>query len=42
MLIEFYIGCNMPKRAEGELKKLLAKDPGNQDAKNMLESLQIK
>jgi DnaJ-domain-containing protein 1 len=42
MLIEFYIGCNMPKRAEGELKKLLTKDPGNQDAKNMLESLQTK
>ena len=40
MLIEFYIDVSMPKRAEGELKKLLAKEPGNEDAKALLESLQ--
>jgi hypothetical protein len=40
MLIEFYIDVNMPKGAEGELKKLLAKDPGNEDAKSLLEGLQ--
>ncbi len=40
MLIEFYIDVNMPKRAEGELKKLLVKDPNNEDAKTLLESLQ--
>lgn len=40
LLIEFYIDVNMPKRAEGELKKLLAKEPRNEDAKRLLASLQ--
>jgi len=42
MLIEFYIDANLPKRAEGELKKLLAKEPGNEEARALLDSLQIK
>jgi hypothetical protein len=42
MLIEFYIDANLPKRAEGELKKLLAKEPHNEDAKILFESLQNK
>lgn len=40
LLIEFYIDVNMPKRAEGELKKLLVKEPRNEEAKRLLESLQ--
>jgi curved DNA-binding protein CbpA len=40
MLIEFYIDVGMPKRAEGELKKLLAKEPNNEEAQMLLEGLQ--
>ncbi len=42
MLIEFYMDVNLLKRAEGELKKLLAKEPDNEDARILFESLQNK
>ena len=42
MLVEFYIDVNMPKRAEGELKRILAKEPGNEEAKDLLEGLSNK
>lgn len=39
LLAEFYIKFNLPKRAEGELTRLLAIAPNNREAQNMLESL---
>jgi len=39
LLAEFYIKFNLPKRAEGELTRLLALAPNNREARNMLESL---
>jgi curved DNA-binding protein CbpA len=42
MLIEFYIDVNLHKRAEGELRKLLAKEPNNEEAKILLGSLNLK
>jgi hypothetical protein len=42
MLIEFYIDVNLLKRAEGELKRVLAKEPGNEDARALLDGLQNK
>nr|MBP9664082.1 tetratricopeptide repeat protein [Pyrinomonadaceae bacterium] len=42
MLAEFFIKMNLVKRAEGELKRLLAKFPSNREATQMLESLKAK
>lgn len=39
MLAEFFIQYNLLKRAEGELKRLLAIVPDNKDAKALLDSL---
>jgi curved DNA-binding protein CbpA len=40
MLAEFFIQYNLPKRAEGELNRLLAAFPDNQEARTLLDSLQ--
>ncbi len=40
MLAEFFIQYNMPKRAEGELNRLLAIFPDNKEARVLLDSLQ--
>jgi curved DNA-binding protein CbpA len=42
MLAEFFIQHNLPKRAEGELNRLLAISPGHKDAHALLDSLQNK
>jgi len=42
MLAEFFIQVNLPKRAEGELNRLLTTFPGNKEAKILLDSLQRK
>lgn len=39
MLAEFFVEMNLPKRAEGELKRLLSIFPDNAEAKQMLDSL---
>ena len=39
MLAEFFIQNNLLKRAEGELKRLLAVFPGNREAMDMLDRL---
>lgn len=39
MLVEFFIQYNLVKRAEGELNRLLASDPGNKEARALLDSL---
>ncbi|MFN2501615.1 MAG: DnaJ domain-containing protein [Pyrinomonadaceae bacterium] len=39
MLAEFYVEFNLLKRAEGELKRLLAIFPGNKPAQDLLKSL---
>lgn len=39
---EFFIQYNLPKRAEGELKRLLAIAPDNREAQVLLDSLQNK
>jgi Flp pilus assembly protein TadD len=40
MLAEFFIQYNLPKRAEGELGRLLAIFPDNKEARTLLDSLQ--
>jgi predicted Zn-dependent protease len=40
ILAEFFVQFNLRKRAEGELKRLLAILPSNEDAKAMLAKLQ--
>ncbi len=40
MLAEFFIQYNLPKRAEGELGRLLAVFPDNKEARTLLDSLQ--
>ncbi len=42
MLAEFFIQYNLPKRAEGELTRLLAIFPDNKEAQVLLDSLQNK
>ena len=42
LLAEFFIQHNLPKRAEGELKRLLAIHPDNREAKDLLDSLKAK
>jgi curved DNA-binding protein CbpA len=42
LLVEFFIQYNLFKRAEGELNRLLAAFPNNQEAQAMLDSLQNK
>ena len=42
MLAEFFIRVRLPKRAEGELNRLLAIFPGNKEAKTLLDTLQKK
>ena len=42
MLAEFFIRVKLLKRAEGELKRLLAQFPENQEARGLLDSLQPK
>jgi curved DNA-binding protein CbpA len=42
MLAEFFIQYNLLKRAEGELNRLLAMSPNNQEARALLDSLQNK
>ncbi len=39
MLAEFFIQIGFPKRAEGELNRLLAIFPSNREAKALLDSL---
>jgi curved DNA-binding protein CbpA len=39
MLAEFFIQYNLPKRAEGELNRLLAMFPDNKEARSLLDSL---
>ena len=39
MLAEFFVAMNLPRRAEGELNRLLSIAPHNQDAKTLLDSL---
>jgi tetratricopeptide (TPR) repeat protein len=39
MLAEFFIQYNLPKRAEGELNRLLTMFPDNKDARTLLDSL---
>ncbi len=39
MLAEFFIQIGFPKRAEGELNRLLAIFPGNKEAQVLLESV---
>jgi len=39
MLAEFFVSMNLPKRAEGELNRLLSIAPNNTDAKLLLDSL---
>jgi len=39
MLAEFFIQYNLPKRAEGELNRLLAIFPDNKEARGLLDSL---
>lgn len=39
MLAEFFIQMNLPKRAEGELRRLLAIFPSNTEAEQLLDSL---
>jgi hypothetical protein len=40
MLAEFFVQHNLPKRAEGELNRLLAIFPDNKEARVLLDSLQ--
>ena len=40
MLAEFFIQYNLPKRAEGELNRLLSSHPDNKEARALLDSLQ--
>jgi curved DNA-binding protein CbpA len=40
MLAEFFIQYNLPKRAEGELNRLLEIFPNNKEARGLLDSLQ--
>ncbi len=40
MLAEFFIQVNLPKRAEGELKRLLDVFPSNREARELLDGLQ--
>lgn len=42
MLVEFFVRNKLMKRAEGELKRLLAAFPGNEEALALLDSLQAK
>jgi len=42
ILAEFFIHYGLPKRAEGELKRLLAIEPGNQEALALLDRLRQK
>lgn len=42
LLAEFFIQYNLPKRAEGELRRLLALHPDNHDARDLLDSLKAK
>ena len=42
LLVEFYIHYNLPKRAEGELNRLLALFPHNREARELLEGLKVK
>lgn len=42
MLAEFFVRVKLPKRAEGELKRLLAQFPDNKEARSLLDSLQPK
>ncbi len=42
ILAEFFVENNLPKRAEGELKRLLAIAPDNLDAQRLLDSLTAK
>lgn len=42
MLAEFFVQVGLMKRAEGELNRLLAKFPGNKEARALLDSLQNK
>jgi hypothetical protein len=42
MLVEFFVRNKLIKRAEGELKRLLAAFPDNQEALALLDSLQSK
>ncbi|HEY0459549.1 MAG TPA: DnaJ domain-containing protein [Pyrinomonadaceae bacterium] len=42
MLAEFFIQNNLPKRAEGELTRLLDNFPNNKEARALLDSLQNK
>jgi curved DNA-binding protein CbpA len=42
MLAEFFIRVKLLKRAEGELKRLLAQFPENKEARGLLDSLQPK
>lgn len=39
MLAEFFVRMRLPKRAEGELNRLLTISPGNADARALLDSL---
>ncbi len=41
LLAEFFIQVNLLKRAEGELKRLLAIFPSNREAQNLLASLKL-
>jgi hypothetical protein len=41
MLAEFFIQVNLRKRAEGELNRLLAIFPSNQEAKRLLQGLKL-
>ncbi|MFN6963902.1 MAG: DnaJ domain-containing protein [Pyrinomonadaceae bacterium] len=40
MLAEFFVKVKLLKRAEGELNRLLARDPQNREARALLDSLQ--
>jgi DnaJ-class molecular chaperone len=40
MLVEFFVGMKMAKRAEGELKRFLELAPGSREATKMLADLQ--
>jgi curved DNA-binding protein CbpA len=42
MLAEFFIRVKLPKRAEGELNRLLVTFPDNREAKSLLDSLRAK
>jgi curved DNA-binding protein CbpA len=42
MLAEFFIRVKLLKRAEGELKRLLASFPDNREAQSLLDSIQLK